>query len=130
MVEFASQAEHKMKIDYLQVIWAVHYLGGVVTPASYQLSAFELAAQLKDSRASSIFTCPSLLDTALKAAKAASIPRHRVYLLEIPAALSNGITSTEFKTTSQLAQLGASRPKVEPLKWIKGQGKSQIAFLC
>ncbi|KUL82519.1 hypothetical protein ZTR_10640 [Talaromyces verruculosus] len=132
--EFGWQPNEGIVLDKVTCIFSintvVHRLGGVVTPASYQVSASELTAQLKGSRASSIFTCPSLIETALKAATAASIPRHRVYLLEPPAALSAGITSTEFKSTSQLARLGANRPKVKPLKWIKGQGKRQIAFLC
>lgn len=124
-----------IQVDYLPLIWAVHRLGGVVTPANSQFSESDLASQLRDSSASSIFTCLPLLETAIKAAAAAGIPRRRVYLLESPkpvAAAGAAAEASKFKSTHQLAQLGAQLPKHGSLKWRQGQcdGKRQVAFLC
>ncbi|KAH8647522.1 hypothetical protein BGZ61DRAFT_541031 [Ilyonectria robusta] len=56
-------------IDYLPLTWAVHRLGGIVTPANAQYSSSDLAHQLKDSGSRCLFTCWPLLQTAIKAAK-------------------------------------------------------------
>ncbi|KAH7205133.1 uncharacterized protein BKA55DRAFT_629176 [Fusarium redolens] len=117
-------------IDYLPVVWAIRRLGGVAAPANAQYSATDLAYQLRDSKAGAIFTCAKLLDTALRAAKEAGIPRHLVYLMDYPEKLDTGAIIPEFKSTSKLVQEGVQLPRLEPLKWTKGQGKSQVAFLC
>ena len=61
------------KIDYLTVLLAIHRLNGLATPANAAHSVTELAHQLKSSGAVALFTCASLLDTALEAAQAAGI---------------------------------------------------------
>lgn len=67
-----------------------------------------------------------LLENALKAAKAAGIPEDRVFLLEVP----NTQASDKFPTIDQLIDEGKKLPAREPLKWIKGQGARQTAYLC
>ncbi|KAG9228505.1 hypothetical protein BJ875DRAFT_508466 [Amylocarpus encephaloides] len=116
-------------IDSMTLAYAVHRLSGVATPANAAYSASELEFQLKSSGATSLFTCVPLLETSLKAAKAAGIPTHRVYILEMPKAFSE-TKPAPFKTIGQLIIEGARLPDLEPLKWEKGQGKRQTAYLC
>jgi ribosome assembly protein SQT1 len=65
----------------------------------------------------------------LQAAKASGIPNNRVYILDMPKEFS-GSKPVPFKSVSQLIIDGARLPKLEPLKWEKGQGARQTAYLC
>ena len=40
------------------------------------------------------------------------------------------VVSEEFKTVDQLIQEGNNLPQLEELRWEKGQGAKQTAFLC
>jgi acyl-CoA synthetase (AMP-forming)/AMP-acid ligase II len=73
-----------------------------------------------------LFTCVPLLKTALEAAEAAGIPKDKVYI--IPQAL--GDEPVPFKTIDDLVLEGEKLPELEPLRWVKGQGARQVAFLC
>jgi acyl-CoA synthetase (AMP-forming)/AMP-acid ligase II len=57
------------------------------------------------------------------------ISNNKVYILEMPKEFS-GSKSVPFKTVGQLVGEGAQLPELEKLKWEKGQGKRQTAFLC
>jgi len=70
-----------------------------------------------------------LLGTSLQAAKASGIPNDRIYLLEMPKEFS-GDHSVPFKTVGQLIAEGERIPEIEALKWEKGQGARQTAYLC
>lgn len=106
--------------------FAVHRLSGIVTPANAMYSAAELEHQLKSSGSKALFTCPSLLENALKATRASNIPDDRVFLLDVPGQPRD----PRFKTIDELIAEGRSLPEVEPLQWTKGQGARQAAFLC
>jgi len=80
------------------------------------------------SGAQCIFTCLPLLETALEAAKQVGIPRHHVYLLELPEELAGN--KTDNKSVGDLVQVGKELPPLEPLKWSKGEGARRTAFLC
>lgn len=111
--------------------WAIHRLNGISSPANASYSAEELMHQLKDSGATALFTCLPLLPVALEAAAKASIPKERIYICELPEQALGGIKPTNaFKTLGQLVGDGASLPALEPIKWQKGQGARQTAFLC
>lgn len=73
-----------------------------------------------------LFTCLPLLETALKAADAAGIPRSAVFLLNVP----GGKPHPEFPSIDDLIAQGKTLPEPPKLSWIKGQGKRQTAFLC
>jgi acyl-CoA synthetase (AMP-forming)/AMP-acid ligase II len=105
---------------------AVHRCNGIVTPASAAYSAPELEHQLRSSGAKGIFTCVPLLETALKAAKAAGIGEDAVFLLPVPGFNSEKLP---FKTVDDLIIEGERLPAVEPPRWVKGQGARQTAFL-
>ncbi|KAI0808848.1 hypothetical protein GGR55DRAFT_187993 [Xylaria sp. FL0064] len=113
-------------IDYLMFTYTVHRLSGIVTPANAMYSAGELEHQLKSSGSKALFTCPSLLDSALKAAQASGIPEDKVFLLDIPGQARD----PQFKTIEDLITEGRSLPSLEPLRWTKGQGARQPAYLC
>jgi hypothetical protein len=70
-----------------------------------------------------------LLETSLEAAKAAGIPKERVYILEMPKEFSGG-KYVPFKTVGQLIADGGKLPQIEALRWKKGQGQRQTAYLC
>jgi acyl-CoA synthetase (AMP-forming)/AMP-acid ligase II len=106
----------------------VHRLSGIASPANVAYSADELEHQLKTSGARALFTCLPVLDLALKAAKGAGISEDKVFILELP---YHAKKPPQFKTVDDLIELGRSLPtELEPLKWSKGQGARQPAFLC
>ena len=108
------------------MLHSVHRLSGIATPANVAYSAAELEHQLKTSGAKALFTCAGVLGDALKAAKASGIPDDKVFILEIP-----GFENPKgFKTVDDLIELGRAAPELEPLRWSKGQGARQVAFLC
>ncbi|KAI1433280.1 hypothetical protein GGR50DRAFT_515723 [Xylaria sp. CBS 124048] len=113
-------------IDYLMSTYAVHRLSGIVSPANAMYSAAELEHQLKSSGSKALFTCSPLLETALKAAKASNISEDRIFLLEV----AGQPNDPRFKTLDDLIAEGRSLPELEPLRWAKGQGARQVAYLC
>ncbi|TVY37545.1 Acyl-CoA ligase, partial [Lachnellula subtilissima] len=134
-------------VDTMTLAYAVHRLSGIASPANATYSASELEFQLKSSGAKALFygmlncsihgvwrlittiQCIPLLDVSLQAAKAAGIPNDRIYILEMPKEFIGEI-SHPFKTVTQLIIDGARLPKLEPLRWEKGQGARQTAYLC
>jgi acyl-CoA synthetase (AMP-forming)/AMP-acid ligase II len=114
------------QIDYLSVLHAVHRLSGIATPANVVYSASELEHQLRSSGAKALFTCVPVLETALTAAKAVGIPEDKIFIMDLP----NHAPKPPFKTVNDLVEMGHSVPDLEPLKWVKGQGARQVAFLC
>ncbi|CVK99300.1 probable phenylacetyl-CoA ligase [Fusarium mangiferae] len=113
-------------IDNFTVTQAVHRLNGIITPASAAHSASDLEHQLRSSGVKALFTCASRLDVANKAAKAVGIPQDRIFILATPGDNSK----LPFITVDDLMKEGAILPELEPLKWVKGQGARQVAFLC
>ncbi|KAJ9647375.1 uncharacterized protein PV06_00093 [Exophiala oligosperma] len=114
-------------IDIMTLSWAIHRMNGVSSPANAAYSADELRHQLTNSGATVLFTVMPLLETALEAAAKANIPRSKVYICEMP---NDPPIPKEFKTLGQLVKEGESLPELEPIKWSKGQGARQTAFLC
>ncbi|KAK0749407.1 hypothetical protein B0T18DRAFT_322482 [Schizothecium vesticola] len=113
-------------IDYMSVLLAVHRVDGIATPANVAYSAEELEHQLKSSGAKALFTCVPVLETALKAAKAAGIPEDKIFLMDLPQSPKN----PGFKTVDNLIELAQSLPDLEPVGWCAGQGARQPAYLC
>lgn len=121
------------KLDSLPVSWAVHNLSGISSPANAVFGAAELAVQIEQCKSQAIFTTVSLLDIALAAAEGCGIPHQRVYLLSTPddcdAAVHWCVYPNRFKSVEALMEEGSKLPALEPLKWDKGQGARQCAFL-
>ncbi|KAI9726236.1 MAG: hypothetical protein M1834_009091 [Cirrosporium novae-zelandiae] len=118
-------------VDTLALAWATHRLNGICSPVNAAYSVSELSFQLKDSGSKVVFTCLPLLGTALEAASKVGIPKDRVYLLDLPLEFLDGKQSPHgFKTVNQLIKEGEDLPRLESLKWTRGQGARQVAFLC
>ncbi|KAF7561176.1 hypothetical protein G7046_g2993 [Stylonectria norvegica] len=113
-------------IDYVPLTHAVHRFSGIVTPASAAYSAPELEHQLRSAGAKALFTCVPLLETALTAAKAAGIPEDRIFILPVP----GFDKKVPFKTIDDLIGEGEKLSELPPLKWTRGQGARQVAYLC
>lgn len=118
-------------IDTITLSWAIHRLSGISSPANAAYSLAELEHQLRSSGSTVLFTCQPLLALALEAASKCNIPRSRIFVLEVPKELTGGQTLPKgLKTVNQLIEEGARLPALEGLKWNKGQGARQTAFLC
>ena len=125
------EADSKLQIDTLPLTWAVHDLGGVSSPANAAYSADELVYQIKSSSSKALFTCLPLLQTSITAAERCGIPRHRIYLFDLPKEIVDPHDApSDIKTINQLVRDAAGYPPEESLKWTKGQGATQTAFLC
>ena len=116
-------------IDVMTVNWAIHRLNGISSPASAAYSADELRHQLVNADAKALFTVLPLLDIALAGAKKAGIDRSKVFLLPMPGDDESKYPK-DIKTFAQLLEVGKKLPELDPLKWEKGQGARQTAFLC
>ncbi|EXK27854.1 hypothetical protein FOMG_15703 [Fusarium oxysporum f. sp. melonis 26406] len=92
-------------IDSFTVTQAIHRLNGIITPVSAAHSASDLD---------------------INCAKTVGIPQDRIFILATPGDNSK----LPFTTFDNLVKDGADLPKLEPLKWVKGQGARQVAFLC
>ncbi|CAL8577205.1 hypothetical protein XPA_003049 [Xanthoria parietina] len=118
-------------VDTITLSWAIHRLSGVSSPANAVYSSSELEYQLRSSGSRALFTCLPLLSTALEAASKCNIPRNKVFLLQVPKQISGSQDPPkDIKTVDQLIQEGTSLPTLEALRWEKGQGARQTAFLC
>lgn len=113
------------QIDYVPVTHAVHRASGIVTAASASYGAQELEHQLRASGAKAVFTCIPLLDTALQAAKAVGIPPENVFILPMARFEKNVSCST----VDDLIEEGQKLEALPLVKFIKGQGRRQVAFL-
>ena len=119
------------QIDLMTLSWAIHRLSGISSPANAAYSLEEIVYQLKSSGSKALFTCAPLLPIALEAAAKSGIPKNRVYLLALPkVALGGKAVPKEFKTVDDLIAEGSELPALEPLKWERGRGARQTAFLC
>ncbi|KAA8567602.1 hypothetical protein EYC84_008077 [Monilinia fructicola] len=106
-------------IDFMTLAYAVHELGGVVSPANAQYSAAELEFQLKSSQSKALFTCIPLLETALQAAQGAGIPNDRIFILDLPKEITGG-KKVPFKTADDLIAAGEKLPKLGAIQDAEG----------
>lgn len=115
------------QIDYMTIAYGVHRLSGIVTPANAAYSAEELQHQLVSSGARGLVTCMPLLETALRAAKGAGISEEHVFIVDLPGL--EGKHDRKFATVEELIAEGSRLTELEALKWVRGQGARQPAFL-
>ena len=115
-----------IQIDTSTVAWACHKINAIDTPANAAYAAFELEHQLKDSGAKCVFTCAPLLQTTKTVTRKLGIPDSWIFILDVPGAPK----VPNHKTVDDLINQGKNAPTLEPLRWEKGQGARQTAFLC
>lgn len=116
-------------IDVMTVNWAIHRLNGVSSPANAAYVADEVKYQLDNSGSKALFTVLPLLETALAGAKKSGLDRSKIFLLPMPGDDESKYPK-DIKTFAQLLEAGKKLPELEPIKWEKGQGARQTAFLC
>ncbi|KAJ7288508.1 hypothetical protein C8J57DRAFT_1430598 [Mycena rebaudengoi] len=106
-------------IDYPVVIWAVHRLRAIVSPANPDFSRHELEFQLKATKAVLLIVHQDALDTAISAANAVGLPSNRILVLESGSAIWVSIIPCVWSqwTPFPLRKLNA------------GEGKTKLAFL-
>ena len=114
------------QLDTSIVAWGCHKINAIDSPANAQYAAFELEHQLRDGGAKCIFTCAPLMETALKVTRKLGIPDKNIFILDVPGAPK----VSGYKSVDDLITQGKSSRSLEPLKWSKGQGARQTAFLC
>ncbi|KAK5049531.1 hypothetical protein LTR84_004460 [Exophiala bonariae] len=114
-------------IDIMTLNWAILSINGVSSPANAAYSVEELRHQLHFSGCKALFTVASLLPVALEAATLAGLSHERIYICEMP---GDGVYPGHHKTISELIDRGKDLPSLEPIRWTKGQGARQTAFLC
>ncbi|KAF9040424.1 acetyl-CoA synthetase-like protein [Hymenopellis radicata] len=108
-------------VDYPVSIWAVHRLGGIITPANPSYTHDELRHQLETAKAGMIIVHPSFFATALKAARSIGIREDRIILMEGPG--SNA-------TIDSLVAFGhANKKNFVERKLAPGEAKTKIALL-
>ncbi|KAK4561438.1 hypothetical protein LTR86_004756 [Recurvomyces mirabilis] len=119
-------------IDYVPLTWAVHRLGGIASCASAAYNADELAYQMKDSGAKTIFTCAALLATTLKAAQQLGIAKEKVFILPMAPAMQQGIDVSAHKDLEAFIAEGAKLAPTQSTDktWSKGDGAKRTAYLC
>ncbi|KAH6916916.1 phenylacetyl-CoA ligase [Coprinopsis sp. MPI-PUGE-AT-0042] len=111
-------------IDYAPVIWAVHTLGGIITPSNPSYTVSELEYTLTATKAKVIVTHPTCLKTAKEAAKAAGLPSSAIVLID-----SRGPKG--FTTTDELVRFGSTeRDFYEEIRLKPGEARTKLAFLC
>lgn len=115
-----------MQIDYIPVAYAIHRLSGIASPANAAYSVSELSHQLISSGAQVLFTCTSLLDTAVEAARIAGIRMDRIFIMP----MAGDKKQSRFENIEDLIAAGSNLPDLDALEWSSGQGARQPAFLC
>ncbi|KAL4782887.1 hypothetical protein BJX76DRAFT_368806 [Aspergillus varians] len=118
-------------LDFFVLCWAVHRLNGICLPIHPFSIIPEIVAHMKTANCKTIFTCQSLVANGLEAAKELSIPQESVYTMALPEGyLQSPEPIDQFKSVEQLIAQGNELEPLPPLKWEKGQAKTQIAYYC
>ncbi|TFK36900.1 amp dependent CoA ligase [Crucibulum laeve] len=112
-------------VDYAVAIWAVHTLGGVVTPANPGYTTDELSHQLRTTEARLIITHPSSLAIARSAALAVGMAIDRIVILNDNSHLPDSEASVD-----DLVEFGARKPVSYLVQRFKsGEARTRLAFL-
>ena len=88
----------------------------------------EIEQHLSRSKCKAVFVSPSLLKTCLEVTNPLGIPQKNIYTIPVPGEPVSSVDGHE--GFEQLLAAGSNLPPLEPLKWEKGQGKEQIAYLA
>ncbi|KAF9460146.1 phenylacetyl-CoA ligase [Collybia nuda] len=114
-------------IDYATTIWAVHRLGGIITPANPGYMVEELVHQLHATKAALLVIHPTFLDTAHKAAQIAGLPNDRIILIEDP---PYSETTSKHTSINNLVDFGSNAPQNFIEARLKpGEARTTLAFL-
>ncbi|EAU92729.2 AMP dependent CoA ligase [Coprinopsis cinerea okayama7 len=111
-------------IDYAPVVWAVHVLGGIVTPSNPSYTVEELKYQLDATKAKLIVAHPLCFSTALSAADATHLSGTNSIVLFDP------LPGESLPTLNELVEFGARRPENYcAVRFKPGEARSTVALL-
>ncbi|KZP31139.1 phenylacetyl-CoA ligase [Athelia psychrophila] len=109
-------------IDYPVALWAVHRLGGVVTPSNPAYTVDELVYQLELTKAKLVITTAAVVETASAAARKVGLTPDRIILLTPEA--------SQHCTVDTLVREGLSqKQQFRERTLTAGEGKTKLALL-
>ncbi|KAF7365396.1 Phenylacetyl-CoA ligase [Mycena venus] len=111
-------------VDYPVAMWAVHRLGGVISPANPDFGRKELEYQLKATKATLIIIHPDALETATSAAQTLGLSLDRILVFDV-----QGASTGKFVTVDHLVKRGLQLKAFSERKLGPGEGKTKLAFL-
>ncbi|KAJ7175464.1 phenylacetyl-CoA ligase [Mycena filopes] len=111
-------------VDYAVLMWAVHRLGGVVSPANPDFSRGELEFQLKATKATLLITHPDVLETAAAAAQGTGLSPDRILVFNV-----QGAAPTKLTTVDELVQRGFGLKAFSERKLRPGEARTKLALL-
>ncbi|TFK30835.1 amp dependent CoA ligase [Coprinopsis marcescibilis] len=114
-------------VDYAPLIWAVHVLGGTVTPANPSYTAEELKYQLLTSNAKLMVTHPACFKVASSVANVGQLSGKKSIILLDSLGVSN---ADGIATVDELVTFGARRPEnYKAIRFKRGEARTAVAFL-
>lgn len=109
----------------------MHRLNGICLLIHPTSSVGEIVSHMTVARCGAIFTCQTLVSSAVEVAAQMSVPQSKIFTLLLPDGfLKNAEPIDAFKNVEDLVSEGSRTMALEPLNWEKGQAKEQIAYLC
>ncbi|KAJ7212301.1 phenylacetyl-CoA ligase [Mycena pura] len=111
-------------LDYPVAIWAVHRLGGIVSPANPDYNHRELEYQLKATKATLLISHPEALEAATTAAKSVGLSLDRILVFDVENTSCGQFASVDSLVKQGLRMKPFFEPKLKP-----GEGKTKLAFL-
>ncbi|KAF7297833.1 Phenylacetyl-CoA ligase [Mycena kentingensis (nom. inval.)] len=112
-------------VDYVVAIWAVHRLGGIISPANPDFNAHELEYQLNATKAKLIIVHPESVQAATAAAKLVGLPLDRMLVFDV-----DGFSAPKsLITVNSLVKKGAGMKAVPERTLKPGEGKTKLALL-
>ncbi|KAF8635269.1 hypothetical protein AX15_000492 [Amanita polypyramis BW_CC] len=110
-------------IDYPTAMWAVHLIGGIITPSNPAYTVDEVVQQLKISEATLIIVHSRFLKIAQAAARIVGLSQDRVISLQ-------KVSNDTNVTLDELVEFGSNQcSNVVPKRLEPGEAKTKVAFL-
>jgi 4-coumarate--CoA ligase len=111
-------------VDYPVAMWAIHSLGGIVSPANPAYTSEELVHQLQVIKPALILTHEDSLKAVLSACRTVGIPEDRCAIFQ------SGGATTNLASVDQLVESGKNHAKsFVPKSLAPGEGKTRHAFI-
>ncbi|KAJ7695976.1 phenylacetyl-CoA ligase [Mycena rosella] len=111
-------------LDYPIALWAVHRVGGIVSPANPDFSRKELEFQLKATKATLLIIHPDALDVSVAAARETGLPMDRILVFDVPNA-----KASNFITVDGLIKRGLRMKAFSDRRLRPGEGRTKLALL-
>ncbi|KAJ7581563.1 amp dependent CoA ligase [Mycena floridula] len=111
-------------LDYPVCVWAIHRLGGIITPVNPGFTIDELVAQLTATKASAMLVHSAVLSTGIAAAEKVGLSKDRIIILRSPATKSGHLAVEDVVSFGLREPLNYRERRLRP-----GEGRTKLAFL-